>query len=113
MLTRTLRSGQMKTLSDPQTQTKAMSTSAMTAVETSKLGRESKGIPKWKTPGITQEELEWADILTVDLSLYNTRRCELIRTVATALQRDGFFYVVGHEISPGTVGDPYQVIGLR
>jgi len=36
--------------------------------------------------------------LTVDLSLYDTDKPKLIETVQTALQRDGFFYVVGHGI---------------
>ncbi|KAF9450030.1 Clavaminate synthase-like protein [Macrolepiota fuliginosa MF-IS2] len=53
----------------------------------------------WQAPPPTKEVLEWADILTVDLSLYDSDRKALIDTVATALQRDGFFYVVNHEIS--------------
>ena len=61
-------------------------------------------IPKWKAPPPTTEtELEWADILTVDLSLYDTKRDELVKTVETALQRDGFFYVVGHGIPQESV----------
>ena len=47
-----------------------------------------------------------ADILTVDLSLYDTKRDELIDTVRTALQRDGFFYVIGHGIPQETVSSP-------
>ena len=47
-----------------------------------------------------------ADILTVDLSLYDTKRDELIDTVRTALQRDGFFYVIGHGIPQETVRIP-------
>lgn len=60
-------------------------------------------VPVWKAPPITTEELEWADILTIDLSKLATEREELIKTVAMALQRDGFFYVVGHNIAPETV----------
>lgn len=55
-------------------------------------------IPDWNPPKVTETALEWADILTVDLSLFETKRAELVNTVATALQRDGFFYVVGHGI---------------
>ncbi|KAJ3906265.1 hypothetical protein F5879DRAFT_1070996 [Lentinula edodes] len=55
-------------------------------------------LPSWKAPPPTQEEVEWADILTVDLSLYETNKPKLIETVQTALQRDGFFYVLGHGI---------------
>jgi hypothetical protein len=55
-------------------------------------------VPDWKPPKETEAPLEWANILTVDLSLFETKRTELVNTVATALQRDGFFYVVGHGI---------------
>ncbi|KAK7461122.1 hypothetical protein VKT23_009048 [Stygiomarasmius scandens] len=53
---------------------------------------------EWIPPKPTEEEVEWADILTVDLSLYDTDKQQLIDTVQTALERDGFFYVVGHGI---------------
>ncbi|KAF5339055.1 hypothetical protein D9758_014120 [Tetrapyrgos nigripes] len=53
---------------------------------------------EWIPPEPTNEEVEWADILTVDLSLYDTKKQELIDTVQTALERDGFFYVIGHGI---------------
>ncbi|KIM92251.1 hypothetical protein PILCRDRAFT_327 [Piloderma croceum F 1598] len=59
---------------------------------------EFSDVPDWKPPKTTEASLEWADILTVDLSLFETNRSELVDTVATALQRDGFFYVVGHGI---------------
>jgi hypothetical protein len=60
-------------------------------------------VPKWKPPTPTQHDLPWADILTVDLSKYDTDREELVKTVSTALERDGFFYVVGHGIPLETV----------
>lgn len=55
-------------------------------------------LPKWEFATPTTEDVEWADILTVDLSLYDSDRAKLVETVSTALQRDGFFYVVGHGI---------------
>lgn len=58
---------------------------------------------RWERPKITEAELDWADILTVDLSLFDVNRTELVRTVAAALERDGFFYVVGHGIDVETV----------
>ncbi|THH11140.1 hypothetical protein EW146_g8141, partial [Bondarzewia mesenterica] len=67
-------------------------------------------LPKWKAPPPTTEtELEWADILTVDLSLYDTQRSELVKTVETALQRDGFFYVVGHGIAKETLEHQFSI----
>lgn len=62
-------------------------------------------IPDWQPPKVTDDtSLAWADILTVDLSLFDTDRAALVETVSTALQRDGFFYVVGHGIEPERVG---------
>ena len=66
-------------------------------------------LPRWEAPKVTEAEVEWADILTVDLSLYDTNKNELIQTVEKALSRDGFFYVVGHGISPETVSTAVSV----
>ncbi|KAI0065000.1 Clavaminate synthase-like protein [Artomyces pyxidatus] len=55
-------------------------------------------LPKWTAPPPSSHTFEWADILTVDLTLYDTARDDLVKTVSKALQRDGFFYVVGHGI---------------
>jgi hypothetical protein len=63
---------------------------------------EKPPVQPWIAPKVTNEDVEWADILTVDLSLYETHKEHLVNTVATALQRDGFFYVIGHGI-PGEV----------
>ncbi|KAF9014601.1 Clavaminate synthase-like protein [Hymenopellis radicata] len=68
-----------------------------------------KTLPKWNRPQVTKEEVEWADILTVDLSLYDTQREELVKTVETALSRDGFFYVVGHGIAPETLSRQFDI----
>lgn len=72
------------------------------------ISSEKAALPAWVPPKVTSEELEWADILTVDLSLYETDKQKLIDTVATALQRDGFFYVIGHDISPEIVSSCYH-----
>ncbi|KAF8653684.1 hypothetical protein AX16_003834 [Volvariella volvacea WC 439] len=56
-------------------------------------------VPAWTPPPVTSAELEWADILTVDLSKFETNKDELVRTVDTALRRDGFFYAVGHGLA--------------
>ncbi|KZT22307.1 Clavaminate synthase-like protein [Neolentinus lepideus HHB14362 ss-1] len=67
-------------------------------------------LPKWQPPPPTQSTgIEWADILTVDLSLYDTERDELVKTVARALQRDGFFYVIGHGISEETLNRQFAL----
>jgi hypothetical protein len=63
-------------------------------------------VPKWNPPQPTEHNLPWAEILTVDLSRYETHQEELIQIVSTALERDGFFYVVGHGITSETVSSP-------
>lgn len=68
-------------------------------------------VPKWRAPPPTSYELPWADILTVDLSLYDTDKDELVRTVATALGRDGFFYVVNHGIDSVIVRSQSTSVG--
>ncbi len=66
-------------------------------------GKVSVELPAWKPPAVTKETVDWANILTVDLSKYDSHRQELVDTVRTALERDGFFYVVGHDIPPEKV----------
>lgn len=60
-------------------------------------------LPHWQPPPVSKEDHEWANILTVDLSKYDTDRDELVKTVETALSRDGFFYVVNHGLTQETV----------
>lgn len=48
-------------------------------------------LPRWEAPKPTTQDMEWADILTVDLSLYDHDRQSLVDTVELALKRDGFF----------------------
>ncbi|KIY49859.1 Clavaminate synthase-like protein [Fistulina hepatica ATCC 64428] len=69
-------------------------------------------LPKWQKPPVTKEDVEWANILTVDLSLYDTNKDQLIDTVREALQRDGFFYVVGHEVPQADLDRQFD-IGLH
>ncbi|KAA1475249.1 Clavaminate synthase-like protein [Dentipellis sp. KUC8613] len=70
-------------------------------------------LPRWvPPPTTTQKDLEWADILTVDLSLYDTARDKLVDTVSRALQRDGFFYVVGHGLDPESLQRQFAIAQL-
>ncbi|KIJ34122.1 hypothetical protein M422DRAFT_182469 [Sphaerobolus stellatus SS14] len=66
-------------------------------------------LPPFIPPPPTNEEVEWADILTVDLSLYDTHKEELVEIVGKALQRDGFFYVVGHDIAVETLQRQFDI----
>lgn len=94
-----------------------MSTSTVTQVTeelSSKLNLDGSSIekpvlPKWEAPKPTKLEVEWADILTVDLSLYETKKQELIDTVQTALERDGFFYVINHGIPQETLRRQFDI----
>ncbi|KAJ7753398.1 hypothetical protein DFH07DRAFT_513457 [Mycena maculata] len=71
-----------------------------------------KEVPKWNSPSPTKHDLPWADILTVDLARYETHRDELVETVSTALERDGFFYVVGHGIDAETLSRQFDLAQL-
>ncbi|KAJ6567007.1 hypothetical protein B0H19DRAFT_1139129 [Mycena capillaripes] len=75
-------------------------------------GQQQLEVPKWKPPTPTQHDLPWADILTVDLSRYDTNWEELVEIVSTALERDGFFYVVGHGLSAETLSRQFDLAQL-
>ncbi|CAK5263922.1 unnamed protein product [Mycena citricolor] len=55
-------------------------------------------VPPWNPPAPTTHDLDWAEILTVDLEKDTTDRDELVAIVSKAVERDGFLYVVGHGI---------------
>ncbi|KAJ7882831.1 hypothetical protein B0H13DRAFT_925531 [Mycena leptocephala] len=69
-------------------------------------------VPKWNPPQPTEHNLPWAEILTVDLSRYETHQEKLIQIVSTALERDGFFYVVGHGITSETLSRQFDLAQL-
>ena len=58
-----------------------------------------------------QEDLDWADLITVDLSLYGTPegRKELAQTLIKAVREDGFFYVKNFNISQERVNRQFEI----
>lgn len=53
-------------------------------------------IPEWDRPEPTSEDLDWADLHTLDLSLLDgtpEQQAELVETTRRAIQEDGFLYV--------------------
>jgi len=58
-----------------------------------------------------QEDLEWADLVTVDLSLYNTPegKKELANTLIHAVRDIGFFYVKNYNISQDRVARQFDM----
>lgn len=53
-------------------------------------------IPKWDKPEPTKEDLDWADLRTLDLSLLDgtpEQPAELVETTRLAVQLDGFLFV--------------------
>ncbi|KJA25360.1 hypothetical protein HYPSUDRAFT_37871 [Hypholoma sublateritium FD-334 SS-4] len=84
-------------------------TSTASSATLSAYGKVPIELPVWEPPAVTKESVEWADILTVDLSKYESHRQELVDTVRTALERDGFFYVVGHGIDPKTINRQFAL----
>jgi len=59
----------------------------------------------------TKESLEWADLITVDLSQFGTPegKKELAQTLIKAVREDGFFYVKGFNISQERVNRQFSI----
>ncbi|KAJ3557665.1 hypothetical protein NM688_g1351 [Phlebia brevispora] len=59
----------------------------------------------------TKENLDWADLTTIDLSLYGTPegRQQLAQTLLKAVREDGFFYVKNFNISEERVNRQYSI----
>ncbi|KIY65621.1 Clavaminate synthase-like protein [Cylindrobasidium torrendii FP15055 ss-10] len=59
----------------------------------------------------TKENLDWADLVTVDLALYDTPegRKELANTLINALRNKGFFYVKNFGISQERVDAQFHI----
>ncbi|KAI0090928.1 Clavaminate synthase-like protein [Irpex rosettiformis] len=59
----------------------------------------------------TKENLDWADLITVDLSLYNTPegKKQLAQTLIKAVREDGFFYVKNFNISQDRVNRQFAI----
>lgn len=58
-----------------------------------------------------QADLNWADLITIDLSLYSTPegKKELARTLITAVREKGFFYVKNFNISQERVNHQFAI----
>lgn len=61
--------------------------------------------PRYNATPPTAEELEWADLPTVDLSLACTPEGmdQLAKVVKTAMRVHGFLYVINHGLTPEQV----------
>ncbi|KAH8092631.1 Clavaminate synthase-like protein [Cristinia sonorae] len=59
----------------------------------------------------TKANLEWADLITVDLNLYHTPegRKQLAQTLIKAVREDGFFYVTNFNISQERVNRQFAI----
>lgn len=58
-----------------------------------------------------QEQLPWADLVTLDLSLYDTPkgRKELAQTLISAVREKGFFYVKNFGVSQEAVNRQFAI----
>ena len=56
-----------------------------------------------------QADLDWADLITVDLALYPEGKEELARTLITAVREKGFFYVKNFNISQERVNGQFSI----
>ncbi|KAF9009747.1 hypothetical protein BDZ89DRAFT_518731 [Hymenopellis radicata] len=59
----------------------------------------------------TQVPLDWADLITIDLSLYSTSegRQQLAKTLISAVREKGFFYVKNFNISQERVDRQFHL----
>ncbi|KAJ3756714.1 Clavaminate synthase-like protein [Lentinula raphanica] len=59
----------------------------------------------------TKENLDWADLVTVDLGLYNTPegKKQLAQTLINAIRNEGFFYVKNFNISQERVNRQFSI----
>lgn len=60
-------------------------------------------VPKWIPPEATKEDLDWASLHTIDLSLLDSSDskvvADLVQLTKTAIKEDGFLYLTNHGIS--------------
>ncbi|KAJ9157954.1 Gibberellin 2-oxidase [Pleurostoma richardsiae] len=63
-------------------------------------------LQKFSTPPITKEELQWADLIQLDLSEFDKgpdAQAHLAKTFLESAHTTGFLYIVNHGISPEMV----------
>ena len=72
---------------------------------------EPPAIPKWKRPGKTQEDLDWADIKVIDLSTFDEPggKRKLAEELRDAVHKTGFFSVTGTGFSQDEVERQYDI----
>lgn len=58
-----------------------------------------------------QENLDWADLITIDLSLFGTPegKKQLAQTLIKGVREDGFFYVKNFNISQERVNRQFSI----
>lgn len=68
-------------------------------------------IPKWKRPGQTTQQLDWADIKTIDLSAFSSPggKKKLAEELRDAVHTTGFFSVVGTGLTQQEVDRQYDI----
>ena len=63
------------------------------------------------TQNISQENLDWADLITLDFSLLGTPegKKQLAQTLVKGVREDGFFYVKNFNISQERVNRQFSI----
>ncbi|WRT68845.1 uncharacterized protein IL334_005826 [Kwoniella shivajii] len=83
-------------------------TPSVVVTDTLKHGlKERVEIPPWKEPPVTKENLSWAELETIDLTLLDSNNPEIRKTLIAAAKKaltvDGFLFVTGTGISDETM----------
>lgn len=68
-------------------------------------------IPKWKRPGQTIKQLDWAEIKVIDLSVFDSPggKQKLAEELRTAVHTTGFFSIVGTGLTQQEVDRQYDI----
>lgn len=69
-------------------------------------------VPKWIPPKPTTEDLDWAEIHTIDLSLLDSPDPKVVRDLVQltrkSINEDGFLYLVNYGVSTDQLQRQYE-----
>jgi hypothetical protein len=64
-------------------------------------------VPRWEPPPPTREDLDWASLHTIDLSLLDSSDekvvSDLVQLTKTAIKEDGFLYLTVRLVAMRTI----------
>lgn len=90
-----------------------MATAATAALPVTNLEEhtQAKPLPRYKQVPVTKHNLDWADLVTLDLSLFDAPggKEQLAKQLFDAVQNIGFFYVINFGLSQEEVDRQFAI----